>query len=375
MTTSRNVLIVGGGIAGLTLATALGRDGHRAEIVEIEPAWNILGVGISLTGPTLRALRTIDLLDDCVNVSFGFSRMRVFDADENPLDTVEMPSLNGPDYPAMVAIRRRALHELLLPAAIAAGARIRLGATVSSLHDGKDAIAVEFSDGTQGEYDLVVGADGIRSAIRRMVFPDAPEARNTGLVVWRATMTRAPEVDSMRLYYGPRNKAGLNPVSPDEMFLFLVQATTDERRPAHDQLPALLRGQMSDFGGVLAAVRDGITDPDRVDYRPMDALLMPSPWYRGRVILIGDAAHSTTPHMATGAGIAIEDAVVLGEELSSRSPLADCLDRFMTRRFERCRLVVETSLTLGEWEKDPKIPAADHVALMKRAFASLAGPL
>ena len=371
----RNVLIVGGGIAGLTLATGLRRNGHRAEIVEIEPEWNILGVGISLTGSTLRAMGAIDLLESCLAVSFGFSRILYFDAANKLVDTVEMPSLNGPHRPAMVAIRRPALHDLLLHSATEAGARIRLGLSVSSLSDAPGGVEVEFSDGTRGRYDLVVGADGIHSSIRRMAFDDVPKAQFTGLAVWRFALERAPEVDCMRMFYGPRNKAGLNPVSQDEMFLFLVQPIRDSRRPQPGRLHELLREELTDYGGILATVREAITEPDQVDYRPMDALLLPPPWYRGQVLLIGDAAHSTTPHLATGAGIAIEDAVVLAEVLTSNSSIPECLDRFMARRFERCRLVVETSVTLGEWEKDPAIPASDHAALMAKTFASLARPL
>ncbi len=375
MSGTRNVLVVGGGVAGLTLATCLCRDGHRAEIVENEPRWNILGVGISLTGHALRALATIGLLDRCMEASFGFSRILYFDALENPVDAIEMPSLNGPGYPAMVAIGRPALHELLLHAAVEAGVEIRLGRTVAALTETPGRVEVAFSDGSEGGFDLVVGADGFHSSVRRMVFDDAPDARPTGLAVWRAPMARLPEIDCMRMYYGARNKAGLNPVSSHEMFLFLVQSISDTRRPPSAEMPGLLRHQLAGYGGVMEQVRRAITDPDTIDYRPMDALLVPSPWYRGRVLLIGDAAHTTTPHLATGAGIAIEDAVVLAELLTSESSIADCLVRFMERRFERCRLVVETSVTLGEWEKDPAIPAEDHAALMKKTFASLAAPL
>ena len=375
MTGSRNTLIVGGGIAGLTLATGLQRRGHRAEIVEIEPRWNILGVGISLTGPTLRALRTIDLLDRCIEVSFGFSRILFFDARGDAVDSLDMPSLNGSGYPAMIAIRRPALHELLLRASNEAGARIRTGLTVSSISDTSGEVDVAFSDGTRGTYDLVVGADGFRSTVRQTVFGDAPKAQFTGLAVWRASMDREPEVECMQMFYGPRNKAGLNPVSRNDMFLFLVQSIADSRRPPPERLHELLRDELADYGGILEKVRETITDPGKVDYRPMDALLLPPPWHRGRVLLIGDAAHTTTPHLATGAGIAIEDAVVLAELLTSDLSIPECLDQFMARRFERCRLVVENSVTLGEWEKDPGIPIGDHIALMRQTFAKLAQPL
>src|SRR5205807_3289359 len=120
-----------------------------------------------------------------------------------------------------------------------------------------------------------------------------------------------------------------------------------------EKMRSLLRDQLDDFGGdVMAYVRERVGDSPSIDYRPMNSFLLPSPWHRGRVAAIGDAAHTTTPHLATGAGIAIEDAVVLAELLAADLSLAELLERFMARRFDRCRLVVETAVKLGEMEKD-----------------------
>jgi 2-polyprenyl-6-methoxyphenol hydroxylase-like FAD-dependent oxidoreductase len=160
------------------------------------------------------------------------------------------------------------------------------------------------------------------------------------------------------------------------MFLFLVQPIEDDRRLPPDRMHIVLRDQLHDFGSeVVKFACDHITDPRKVDYRPMNAFLLPPPWHRGRVVVIGDAAHTTTPHLATGAGIAIEDAVVLAELMGSDVPAEKLLDRFMVRRFERCRLVVETAIKLGEMEKDTSIPVARHHELMTATFRKLAAPI
>jgi 2-polyprenyl-6-methoxyphenol hydroxylase-like FAD-dependent oxidoreductase len=93
------------------------------------------------------------------------------------------------------------------------------------------------------------------------------------------------------------------------------------------------------------------------------------------VVLIGDAAHTTTPHLASGAGIAVEDSVVLAEELAATSDLSAALSKFMTRRYDRCRLIVENSATLGEWEKRPDTPGADPVKLIAESYRALAQPI
>ncbi len=370
------VLVVGGGIAGLTTAVALRRRGIAVDVAEIQPHWSVLGVGISLTGPTLRALQSIGLIDDCVAVSFGFDRIVFADAAGRQFGALNLPKLCGADYPATVAIARRALHEVLVGAADRLGATIALGTTVTALDQRADGVTVTFSDGRHGSYDVVVGCDGFHSVVRALAFGDGPDASFTGLAVWRATMPRHADVQSMQMFYGPNVKAGVNPHSRDEMFLFLVQPIRDGGRLPPDRMHLLLAEQLVDFSGdVMEHARAHITDPAKVDYRPMNAFLLPPPWHRGRVVVIGDAAHTTTPHLATGAGIAIEDAVVLAELLAGEGPVADALARFSERRFARCKLVVDTAVKLGEMEKDTSIPIQAHFDLMGQTFRKLAEPI
>ena len=370
------VLVVGGGIAGLTLAVALRRRGIAVDVVEIQPRWNVLGVGISLTGPTLRALKSIGLIDQCVAVSFGFDRIVFADAAGREFSALSLPRLSGPDYPATVAIGRPALHEVLIRAAENLGAVVRLGATVSGLDQTADAVDVTFSDGRRDRYDAVVGCDGLHSSVRNLVFGIVPDESFTGLAVWRATMPRLPDVTCMQMFYGPNTKAGVNPHSREDMFLFLVQPIVSGGRLPPDRMHLLLLEQLADFSGhILDYVRANITDPAKVDYRPMSAFLLPPPWHRGRVAVIGDAAHTTTPHLATGAGIAIEDAVVLAEMLAGEGAVPQILERFVERRYARCKLVVDTAVRLGEMEKDKSIPIQAHFHLMGSTFRKLAEPI
>jgi 2-polyprenyl-6-methoxyphenol hydroxylase-like FAD-dependent oxidoreductase len=180
-------------------------------------------------------------------------------------------------------------------------------------------------------------------------------------------------LDDLVMYYGPRLKAGCNPVSDEEMYVFVVENTPEVTRPPREQWPELIQSLLTEFEGTVRWARERMTDPEKIDRRPLQAILLPAPWYRGRVLLIGDAVHATTPHLAMGAGIAIEDAVVLGELLASSSELEQALAGFMERRWERARLVVENSLQLGEWEKEPGDPEAP-AALMNESFAALAQP-
>lgn len=374
MSAVNNVLIVGGGIAGMTLAIALRRSGIGCEIVEISPQWAVLGVGISLQGPALRALAMVGVLDPCIEKGFGYSFFKACNADGQVTGTVQLPRLNGPDRPATIGIMRQAVHTVLQDAVAAAGVAVRLGVTIEELDQDDDSVTVAFSDGTRAIYDLVVGADGANSKVRDLVFRCASKPKYTGQAVWRATVSRPAKVEARYSFFGPRNKAGFNPVSATEMYVYLVQNLPDFVRIPDDRLPEVMREQLADFRGLLAAAREEIVDHRTIIYRPVTSGILPAPWHRGRVVLIGDAAHTTTPHMAAGAGLAVEDSVVLAQLLGSDHALPKILDAFITRRHARCRMVVENSFMLGEWEKDPGAPEADPVGVLDRSLKALAQP-
>ena len=375
MTAVERVLIVGGGIAGMTLATALHRTGIESEIVEINPEWTVIGVGISMQGPALRALKAVGVLDRVIDKGFGYSFFNACDVEGNVTATVDLPSLNGPDYPATMGIMRQALHDVLKEAVIEGDVPTRLGVTVSTLGENGDKVDVRFTDGMSGSYDLVIGADGASSKIRELLIGPGHGANYTGQAVWRATVRRPPDVLGRHSYFGPRNKAGFNPVSRELMYIYLVQNLPEWTRLPDERLADVMRELLSDFGGSLGRARDDITDPGEIVYRPIVSHILPSLWYRGRVLLIGDAAHTTTPHMAAGAGLAIEDSVVLAELLGRDQPVPVVLEEFMNRRFARCRMTVENSFQLGEWEKTPDAPDADPVGLFDKSIKILAQPI
>ena len=370
-----NVLIVGAGVSGVVLATALQRAGVGVDLIEIHPRWNVVGVGISLQGPALRALKSIGLLDRCIQRSFGYSQVVNCDQDGKVVGIVELPRLNGPQYPACVGMMRPELHKILAEAMSESGVSVRFGLTVQSMMQTASAVEVEFSDGSRRAYDLVLGSDGANSKIREAVFGAERKPQYTGQAVWRAMVPRPQEVNARHSYYGPRHKAGFNPVSAQEMYIYLVQNVVGDPHLEPERWPAVVRELLADFGGYIGEVRECIVDPQRIVYRPIGSLLLPPPWYQGRVLVIGDAAHTPTPQLASGATIAIEDSIVLGELIGSGLPLGEVLERFMARRYERCRIVVENSRQLSEWERTPNAPGADPTALMAASMTALAAPI
>jgi len=377
MSTAVNrVLIVGGGLSGVSAAICLQRQGIDVEIIEREPVWGALGTGITLMGPAMRALKQLGVLEQCMAEGDGGSEMCLFNAEGDLLHTLEIHGLLGPDWPAVGGMMRPTLHKILADTACEKGVSVRTGVTVASLQQHPDRVDVKLSDGSTGSYDLVLGADGMRSQIRNLVFGDeAPQPRALGQAVWRALLHRPASVTGEFQFYGPGLKTGFTPLGPDRMYEFLVQPVADEVLPPPEERPARMRELLSVFGGVVAEVRETITEPEQVDVRKLYWLLMPSPWYRGRVLLIGDAAHATTPQLAMGGAIALEDGIVLGELLASESELETVMQKFMERRFERCKMVVQNSVQLSEWEKNAAEHEADAGQLQTDSFVALAAPI
>jgi 2-polyprenyl-6-methoxyphenol hydroxylase-like FAD-dependent oxidoreductase len=344
----RAVLIVGGGIGGLALAIALGQQGIRVQVVEIKPEHKVHGVGIIQPGNALRALRTIGLLDECLAEGFQIDEYRMHDAAGEHIARMQLLRIAGPSIPAVNGLPRVVLHRILADAALAAGATIRLGLTVSSVSQRPDGVDVVLSDGSRESYDLIVGADGIRSSMRRMVFGTGYDPQYTGHGVWRFTVPRPAAVCCQLFYYGVGVKAGIVPVSKEQMYLLLVTNEPGNPWMESDRLDVLLRERLQPFTAPeVVAIRDQIADPSQIIYGPIEEVILPAPWYRGRVLLIGDAAHASGPHISQGATMAIEDAVVLAELLGRGDAVETVLTQFMTRRYERCKFVQDMSRQVG----------------------------
>lgn len=375
MSEVRRLLIVGGGIAGMALAIELRRAGIAADIAEIDKEWRVYGAGITITGPTLRALDRLGLLDAVMTQGFCYDVTRICDAAGHVVMASRVSGRPlGPRIPNGGGILRPVLHRILSEATRASGTAVRLGVSVASIQHAADDVAVGFTDGSSGAYDLVVGADGIHSRVRGLLFPGASPPAFTGQGCWRAVLPRPAALDCAHVYVGGPVKAGIVPVSRDEMYLFLLQNVPGNPRMPEQDWPELLAAQLDGFGGMLGAIRGGLDASARINYRPLEKLLLPRPWHQGRVVLIGDAAHATTPHLASGAGLAVEDALVLAESLLSGDALADALQRFAARRYERCRMVVDNSVRLGELEMG-RAPAQEQAELQRASMMALAGPI
>jgi 2-polyprenyl-6-methoxyphenol hydroxylase-like FAD-dependent oxidoreductase len=212
--------------------------------------------------------------------------------------------------------------------------------------------------------------------LRERVFPGSARPTFTGQVVYRLVAERPPDVDRSHFFMGADSKIGFSPVSATHMYMFLLHAAAGNPWIEPREQAQRLHEAMAGYGGYVQQIRETVltSNAHSVNYRPLEVLLQPAPWHRGHVVLIGDAVHATTPHLASGAGMAIEDGIVLTEELQSQPTLERALQNFMARRFERCRRVVENSVQLGQIEMSHGSPV-EHTRLMAEALGALRQPI
>lgn len=342
MASPLRVLVHGGGIGGLTLAVALAGRGHTVEVAEVRDGLEALGVGIIQPSNALHVMREIGVLDACVAAGFEWEVLTICDPAGATLAKIPQPRMD--DAPSNNGIPRPALAEILATAAAAAGVTVRFGTTIAELTDDGSGVDVTLSDGTAARWDLVVGFDGIGSPLRTRLYGDRYRPEYTGFANWRVTVPRLPEVQGVVMSTGNRAaKALLTPITDELMYLGAVFAEAEDFRPDPAQAHEQLRERLAGFAGPVAEALRHVDDPSAVVYSRISQVTVEEPWHVGRVVLAGDAAHASTPHLAQGAAMAVEDALVLALSLEGTDDVAEALDAWEARRRPRAMWVQNMS--------------------------------
>jgi 2-polyprenyl-6-methoxyphenol hydroxylase-like FAD-dependent oxidoreductase len=350
------VLVVGGGVGGLTAAASFARRGVEVLLIERRPAFDVPGVGLGQPANALRVYDALGLLPDILASGFAYDRMSIFDPNRELI--VEHKFLLGDArVPAFCALSRLRLHEILLAAAERAGVAVRTGVTVSEIQDEKDHVTATFSDGRTDTFDLVAGFDGIRSTTRQYLFGTAFVPRPSGYGGWRVQVPRCDDVRGMEFLQGIGSKTGAMPLADDLMYIFHIRPEAPDATFKPEDFSGLLKERLSQYGSYVAEVASLNANSDIV-YSPIEPILVPWPWFRGRVVIGGDAAHTSPPHLTQGAAMAAEDGYVLAREmLDGDGPIEARLMRYSQTRYARCAFVYSFSYQWMLDEQSVRTPA------------------
>jgi 2-polyprenyl-6-methoxyphenol hydroxylase-like FAD-dependent oxidoreductase len=372
MARKERILIVGGGIAGLTAAIALHRRGFAPELVEKAASWRAIGAGIVIQPNAMRLLRELDVASDLEATGAEIRRFQFLNKKGELLSEIDLTEL-WRSVGSGVAIGRGELQKALLR--IVDRERCRLDVAVTSLSQREGSVLVGFSDGGAAGYDLVIGADGIRSTVRALAI-GATAPRYCGQAAWRAIAPiRRTNVDEIQFWLGDGGFFTTYSVGEGRTYgcAYVAEASAGQA-PVEGRL-ARFRDRFATFGEPVRALLGKLARDDEIHCSAVESLELPD-WRRGRVLLIGDAAHASSPMMGQGGCMAVEDAAVLAELLETSITIDAALDAFSPRRRPRVDWVQAKSDALA---RNALAPAAVRDAIIKehgaQAFRDRFAPL
>lgn len=344
-----DILIVGGGIAGCSAAIALSDQGHRVQIVEKQSEWRFQSSGIFVYANGLVSLDALGLLEGIVAAGFGVEDGRNVYLDHlgEPIVETKYPTPDPERIPAILGIKRAEMHRVMADRVSALGVPLTLGTTVEDIEQDGSGVDVAFSDNTQGRFDLVIGADGVRSKTRTQIGVTLTP-RYTGFGVWRSVHRRPPALTDKIMMMGPAKRFGIMPISGDKLYTFGTMAEPADAFYPPETWASEMRARFAEFGGPARAFLEELGPETELLYTAVEEVVLPLPWHAGRIVLIGDAAHASTPFMGQGGAMAMQDAVVLAQALSRIDDLDTALTAFGKARYPVCEFVQNVSRAVGE---------------------------
>jgi FAD-dependent urate hydroxylase len=324
------VIVAGGGIAGLSAAIALRGRGHEVIVLERALQLEAVGAGITLFANAMSALAELGVSDEIASSGARARTSTIRTSTGRVLTTMAAELLAG-----AVAIHRADLQATLAGAA----GGVRLGAEVTDVTQSPDGVVVALAGGTAERADLLVGADGLRSLVRESVAPS--QLRYGAYTAWRGISSVSVESGLLEESWGVGQRFGLVDIGSGTYWF----ATGNEREGLSDRPAERLRELLRRFADWHAPIKSVLeATPPAAILRNDVYFLDPLPrWSDGRIVLLGDAAHATTPGVGQGAAQAIEDAVVLARELSEHERLDDALVRYEAIRRPRAELALKLS--------------------------------
>jgi 2-polyprenyl-6-methoxyphenol hydroxylase-like FAD-dependent oxidoreductase len=318
----KKVLVVGAGIAGCTASIVLARRGWSVTLIEKSSTSEPISSGIFVYSNGLDNFNKLGLLTKIEQAGFLIPNGRNVYMDNIGNHITDVV------YPRILGIRRSAMHRVLAEELKILGVEIQLNTTIDSY--------------SFDNFDLVIGADGINSSVRNLFWPEVTPVYSE-FEVWRSTHKRPKNLVDKITMFSAGKRLGIMPISDDELYVWGVVHVPEKHLYERNIWSAVMYEKFLEFEGPARPLLDELTFNQNVYFTPAEEVIMPTPWNKNNVLLIGDAAHASTPFSGQGGSMAVHDAVLLGELLDANIELS----AFGERRYPMCKYVQDTSRAVG----------------------------
>lgn len=336
-------IINGGGIAGLTAAIALEKLGY--EIILFESAQEIkpVGAGLVLQSNSLYALEYLKIEDQIIEASNPINQLVIVNENGKIVKQQKASSKYRELFGGM-AIHRHTLHTILksyLDPGI-----IHTNKKAVSFSEDDEKVILHFSDGSSEKGDFIISADGINSVLRKQILPDSTP-RYSGYICWRGVINNfTPKVIEATETWGSKGRFGIVPINENRIYWYAtISGNINDARLNSFGKKELIEQFRNYHPAVLKVLEQ--TDKSEIIVSPICDLKPLNQFAYNRVLLIGDAAHATTPNLGQGACQAIEDAMVLHKELKSKQNVYDAFKSFEQKRTKKTKFIIDMSRRVG----------------------------
>ncbi len=342
------VIIIGGGIAGLSTALALQKVGISCRVYERSPQLEAVGSGIWMAPNAMKVLAWLGISEAILNSGVSLQRVDITNRHLKPFRNFIENNIANDNGHTITSIHRAALQDILLRH-LANDDMLLLGKTYASHTAFSDRVEVSFADGSQEVCDVLLGADGLRSKVRQAIFPQA-QLRFSGQTCWRGVADISLPIglqNSCKEAWGREIRLGFSPISNNQVYWFAVQnAQVDGKDLSESAVKSALSWTYAGFAQPIPDIlantpANKIIRTDLYDLKRLDT------WHQGRVCLIGDAAHATTPNMGQGGAQGVEDAYYISQLLASAASYKEAFELFEAKRRKKVDNIVNNSWLLG----------------------------
>ena len=340
------ILVVGGGIAGLTLTGLLQQRGFKPTLVEQIPEYGTVGYVIVLWPSGSRILKGLGVYRSLLDVGLQFTTYNVSDERGQMLHSYSVHNVTE-KYGPMLSTYRPDLINVIKEAVDPDS--IRMSTTVDKIDQTNDEVYVTFSDGTEETYDLVVGCDGVRSKTRDLVFGDVPLSYSgmTGWSFWvKPNIAKTLQIAE---YWGTGKFFGIWPTKGRLSVFTSIRDNVQEPDPVESRIDRI-QENFKNFGGLVPEILESLNDPNEIFHGHYNDLRMKK-WHKGRVVLVGDAAHAILPTAGGGVSMAMESAAVLVDELcrADSKYIEQAFESYITRRRSRVDKIQNQSRMMSKF--------------------------